>query len=231
MLSFNVFRSFQEAGLLNYIGRHITGLDEEDEPRLFLWGIELSEDSLRPWDLLIGARERFERQLPVKRPYTEPDIGLYLPGRYLILIEAKFTSPNSYYADGPRKDSQSLTKNELLDIYSDRSLRYLDQELAAASESVFYQLWRNVVFSEWMARKAQAGTQAYFANLTRRFCETESFNHFRVMLRPEFAGRVAHICWEDLHVIASLGGSRLSILQEYLLTKTANLLPAFDFDF
>jgi hypothetical protein len=64
-------------------------------------------------ELLIAARKRFESDLPVERPYTEPDIMLHLPGRYLVLLEAKFTSPNTTYARGPRKDSQSLTLDEL----------------------------------------------------------------------------------------------------------------------
>ena len=43
------------------------------------------------------------------RPLTEPDIGIILPGRYLILIEAKFTSPNTSYQRGGRANPQSLT--------------------------------------------------------------------------------------------------------------------------
>lgn len=225
-LSFNCFRSLQEAACLNYIGRYVTGLDTEEEPRLFLWGLELTDDSLKPWDLLLAARERFERRLPVKRPKTEPDIGLYLPGRYLVLVEAKFGSPNTFYADGNRRDTQSLTKEELINIYSDLTLRYLDRDQAARAERIFYQLWRNTIFAEWMAQADGLGTQGYFANLTRRGYENDSFHHFTRMIRPEFLGRVSHIFWEDLFVLAGLAGSRLCRLQEYLLTKTANLVQA-----
>src|SRR4051812_39531905 len=35
----NLFRSFQQAGCLNEIGRLITGLEVTEEPQLFLWGI------------------------------------------------------------------------------------------------------------------------------------------------------------------------------------------------
>jgi hypothetical protein len=118
-LTYSVFMSFQEAGCLNYIARYVTGLDVEEEPTLLLWGLTMSDGSLRPWGLLSAARRRFESSLPVRRPATEPDAGLFLDGRYLVLCEAKFTSPNTHYADGPRRDEQSLTKNELLDIYQD----------------------------------------------------------------------------------------------------------------
>ena len=228
-LTYNVFRSFQEASCLNYIGRFITGLDDEREPTLFLWGIEMTNDSLLPWDLLAAARARFEQRLPVKRPLTEPDIGLFLAHKYLILCEAKFTSENTFYADGPRKDNASLTKNELLNIYSDLTLRYVDRNIATEADRVYYQLFRNVAFAEYMASLAEPGTQAYFANLTRRFTENESFQHFASMVHPEFAGRLAHIFWEDLFVLAGLAGGKLSRLQEYMLTKTANLTPAFNF--
>jgi len=230
-VTFNLFRSFQEAGCLNYIGRYITGLDAEDEPRLFLWGLELTDDSLTPLDLLIAARTRFETRLPVRRPATEPDAIILLDGVYLILVEAKLTSPNPYYTDGPRKNGQSLTKDELLNTYADLSLQMLDRQKAAEADRVYYQLWRNLVFAEWMALAAEHGTQPYLANLTCWGHENDSFNHFAQMVRPEFAGHLCHLYWEDLYVLAGLKLQRLSLLQQYLLTKTANLRPAFHFSY
>lgn len=228
-LTFNVFRSFQLVQCLNYIGRYITGLPIEEEPTLYLWGLNLSDDSLIPSPLLLAARERFEKRLPVRRPKTEPDVILHLPGEYLILIEAKFCSPNTFYLDGPRRNLQSLTKAELLDIYSDLSLQYLDRGKAIAADRVYYQLWRNVTFAEWMAQLDSPRTKAFFANLTRRGYENQSFYHFQEMVRPVSIPRVVHLFWEDLYVLAGLAGGRLTLLQEYLLTKTANLLSAFDF--
>ena len=126
VLTWNVFRSLQEAGCLGRLAGAITGDPCTAEPFLYLWGICLSDDAFDPMELLIAARKRFESTLPVDRPYTEPDIMLHLPGRYLILIEAKFTSPNTIYARRPRKDAQSLTLDELLEIYHDPSLQILD---------------------------------------------------------------------------------------------------------
>lgn len=227
-LTYNTLRSFMEVGCLNYLARYITGLDTEEEPRLLLWGIEQNE-SLTPSDLLIAARNRFEQRLPVERPKTEYDASLFLDGHYLILIEAKFTSPNPVYMHGPRKDSQALTLEELLAIYDDPLCPMIDMEKARKADSIAYQLFRNVQFSSWMAHHAVPGTKAYFANLTRRGHENESFHDFVQLIRPEFIGRVTHVCWEDLWVIAALSGGRLGLLQEYLLQKTANLGPAFDF--
>lgn len=141
--SWNTFKSFQEAGCLKYLASYLTGLDIVTEPRLFLWGIEL-DDSLRPFDLLIAARKQFERELPVSRPATEPDIMLYIPGCFLLLCEAKLGSPNTFYTDGPRRDSQSLTKDELISIYSDRRLKMLDSAKERKAERVWYLTFRRV---------------------------------------------------------------------------------------
>ncbi|MFO0875755.1 MAG: hypothetical protein U0840_00010, partial [Gemmataceae bacterium] len=121
------------------------------QPRLFLWGIEMTDD-LQPWDLLIAARERFEKSLPVKRPATEPDIALHIPGKFVLLCEAKFTSPNPVYMRGPRKDAQSLTLDELVSIYRDPALVMLDDAKVEAANPVAYQLFRNLRFAEYMAK-------------------------------------------------------------------------------
>lgn len=178
MLSFNVFRSFQEARFLHLVARFLTGQDIDAEPRLFLWGLELTDDSLQPWDLLIAARQRFESHLPVKRPATEPDIALFQPSRFLILCEAKFCSENPVYVSGPRKDKQSLTKQELVDIYDDPALEIIDRDKAARSNAVPYQLFRNMQFAEYMAQLDGPNTLPFLANLTRQGHENASFESF-----------------------------------------------------
>jgi hypothetical protein len=225
-LTWNVVRSFQRASALHRLARRITGLPLVDEPRLFLWGISVSDDMFQPWDLLLCARERFETSLPVERPLTEPDIALWLPGVYLILIEAKFTSHNAVYRDGPRRDSTSLTKQELLDIYQDHELAILDLDQARRRQQVHYQLWRNMVFAEWMARAAGQSTRAYHANLTRCGHEVDSCREFHGLVRPEYADRFAHVTWKEFDALA-FGAAELSRLRKYLRTKTAYLRRAF----
>jgi hypothetical protein len=226
MVSWNVFRSLQEAGCLAPLAQAITGDTSPLEPLLFLWGICLTDDAFDAWDLLVAARERFESDLPVVRPLTEPDIMLWLPGRYLILIEAKFTSPNMTYERGPRKDTQSLTLDELLEIYHDPTLHILDHEQARSASQVYYQLWRNMFFSEWMAREDHPATKAYHVNLVRRGYEKESAAEFHGLVKPEFKDRFQRITWEQIHHIYA-ADPRLSTLSRYLETKTAGLVRAF----
>jgi len=226
-LTWNVFRSLQEANMLQEVAAWITGLTIPEEPRLYLWGIRLDGDLFQPWDLLIAARRRFEQNLPVDRPLTEPDIALYLPGRYLILIEAKFTSPNTFYATGPRRDRRSLTKVGLIDIYRDQALGILDVSRAGSSKRVYNQLWRNMVFAEWMARQDGPRTRAYLMSLTRRGCEQDSCEHFGKLVLPDFADRFVHRTWEEIDERWAARLPGLSRLHSYLATKTAALVQAF----
>ena len=225
-VSWNVFRSLLEAGCLNRFARAITGDTCTVEPFLYLWGICLNEDALDPMELLIAARKRFESNLPVQRPLTEPDIMLHLPGRYLILIEAKFTSPNTTYARGPRKDAQSLTLDELLGIYHDPRLQILDYRQARMAAQVHYQLWRNMTFSEYMAREDHRNTKAFHVNLVREGFERASAAEFHRLVNPDFNDRFRRITWESIYRFFA-DNPALETMCRYLETKTAGLVRAF----
>ena len=228
-VSWNVFRSLQEAGRLSDFVRLATGEAHPAEPQLFLWGIRLTNDAFDAWPLLIAARRRFESNLPVDRPQTEPDIALHLPGKYLILIEAKFTSPNTYYQRGPRKDNSSLTLDELLSIYDEPEHQILNREAARAADRVFYQLWRNMVFAEWMARFDSPGTHAYHLNLVRSGYEQATATEFAGLITAGFEDRFGQITWEQIHGW-STGDERLVTMCQYLRTKTAGLTKAFSIE-
>ncbi len=226
-LSWNVFRSLQREGQLHKVAQLTTGVVSAEEPILYLWGLRTSDDSFEPWDFLIAARERFEQNLPVKRPLTEPDIALHLPGEYLILIEAKFTSPNSYYVDGPRQNAVSLTKSELLDIYWDPCVRSLDREKARQAERVHYQLWRNLVFAEWMASQDSRMTSPYLVSLTRSGHEQGSCSQFRELADASSDDRFQHRSWEEVTVSCCSTAGVLDRLAAYCKAKTAHLKRAF----
>ena len=225
-VSWNIFRSLQEAGCLGRFARAVTGDECTAEPFLYLWGICLTDDAFDPMELLIAARKRFESNLPVVRPYTEPDIMLHLPGRYLILIEAKFTSPNTTYERGPRKDAQSLTLDELLEIYHDSTLQILDYDKARTAAQVHYQLWRNMTFSEWMAREDHPRTKAFHVNLVREGFEEASAAEFHRLVNPDFTDRFRRLTWESICRSFS-GNPALETMCRYLETKTAGLVRAF----
>jgi len=226
-VSWNVFRSLQEAGRLADFVRLATGENYPPEPQLYLWGICVTDDEFDAWPLLIAARNRFENNLPVDRPKTEPDIALHLPGKYLILIEAKFTSPNTFYKRGPRKDKSSLTLDELLSLYDEPQHEILNREAAREVDRIFYQLWRNMVFAEWMAQFDGPCTKAYHLNLVRAGYEQENATEFARLITPGFEDRFNQITWEQIHAW-STGDDRLTTMSQYLRSKTAGLTKAFN---
>jgi hypothetical protein len=225
-LSFNVFRSFQRAGCLKSIVTLCTGIETQIEPLLLLWGLELQPSGVEPWKLLIEARNRFESDLPVDRPKTEPDIILFHPGRYVILIEAKFTSPNGVYERNRRPRDGQLTLNQLLNIYTDEQLRILDYAEAGRRDRVHYQLWRNMIFAEWMAGRDASSTRAYHANLVRQGHEECCSVEFLGLLRPEYRDRFRQITWEQLCCMATRQ-PEMGRCCTYIRNKTAGLKPAF----
>ena len=227
-LSWNVFRSLQKAGCLARVAKLLIGEDHTDEPDLYLWGIRLTEDSFDPWDLLVEARERFESDLPVRRPLTEPDIALHLAGRYLLLIEAKFGSANPVYKQGPRKSRQDLTFDELLDIYQDARLGALDRDLARTRSQIHYQFWRNMIFAEWMAKEEAKGARAYHLNLVREGHEEDAAQEFAGLVVAGFEERFRRATWEGIYrVVTGGGGPPLHNLCKYMETKTERLERAF----
>jgi hypothetical protein len=226
-LTWNVFRSIAEMKQLATVASQLLGETSTQPPRLYLWGIRVDDDSFQPWDLLIAARQQFESNLPVNRPYTEPDIALYLPSQYLVLIEAKFTSPNPVYEQGPRKDSQSLTLAELLNIYWHPALRSLNHPLARTRPRVHYQLWRNMVFAEWMAKADGSGVRPYHLNLVRERSELQSTGEFAELLRPDFRDRFRRVTWESLVASLEAASEHGLHLRQYVRNKTACLRAAF----
>ena len=226
-LTWNVFRSLQNARLLNRVVELCTGIRVDREPRLFLWGLELKADGVEPWDLLLRARERFESDLPVNRPKTEPDIAIHLPGVYLLLIEAKFCSPNGTYDRDKKTKLFDLTIDQFVQIYRDASLKILDFDAIARKDRVFYQLHRNMLFAEYMAALEGASTQAFHANLVRAIHADDSCEEFLGVIRPDHRHRFERITWEQIYSIAHDAGASCQDLCRYMAHKTQNLKPAF----
>lgn len=227
-LSWNVFRSLQKAGCLSKVATKLIRVTETDEPTLYLWGLRTSDDCFDQWDLLRKARIRFESNLPVERPLTEPDIALYLPGRYLVLIEAKFTSTNPFYSSGPRINAMSLSLDELRTIYHDRSLRLLDHKKALTRDRIHYQLWRNTIFAEWMAQQDSTNTKAYHVNLVRSGHDEASAAEFHELISDESKDYFRRITWEDIYGVVDDGLSGMDRLRDYMQKKTASLTKALN---
>lgn len=223
-LSWNVFRSFYEQRKLAHVATYLTGEVHSGEPELYLWGISMKD--FRAWPLLEQARLQMESNLPVDRPLTEPDIALHLPGKYLVLIEAKFTSANSHIEKGPRKDARSLTREELLALYRFQGMQSVNLHNAEMANRIPQQLWRNMIFAEFMARQDRQQTHAFHVNLVREEAEQSIEREFHALLAPEFRPRFRRATWERL-IHACCNTLKQNELLHYFRNKTAGLEPAF----
>lgn len=226
-LSYNVFRSLQRLKLLHEVVWLCTGISTSQEPHLYLWGLEMRTEDVKPWDLLISGRERFESDLPVNRPLTEPDIALFQPGEYLILIEAKFCSKNGVYERDQKTKLLDLTLGQLITLYRDPALYFLDYEEALGRDSIHYQLWRNLIFAEWMAGKDGPSTRAYHVNLVRQGYEEDVCEPMLTLMRSSYRDRFNQISWEDIYRVIERHRPRADHLCRYLEQKTERFKPAF----
>lgn len=160
---------------------------------------------------------------------------MFLPGKFLVILEAKLLSANPLvYREQPRKTAQSLTLEELIDLYQDPDLQIPDFDKARSAEYIWPQLYRYLVFAEYMAQKDSPTTQAYLANLVRAGQEHQSNREFSQFLRPQFADRFLRITWETIYALSGLHWRKLGRLQEYMLTKAVGIsggfAPAFQLD-
>lgn len=224
-LTWNVFRQLQRARCLHQIVQLCTGIDDA-EPHLYLWSLRIGNGQVEPWDLLVRARERFESDLPVNRPKTEPDIALHLPGRYVILIEAKFCSANALYQRDRITKLADLTIDQLVTIYQDSKLTTLNYAEAARRDALHAQLWRNTIFAEWIARQDSPETEWFHINLVRKGHEADVCEPFLTLMHIDHRHRFEQVTWEQIHDLA-LNHPDLATLCRYMENKTEHLKLAF----
>jgi hypothetical protein len=101
-LTWNVFRSLQEADALGLAVSCLGGIEPVARPRLFVWGREILGDGTRAWPKLTEARNDIE---PRGGQQTEPDCCIHVPGQVWLFIEAKFGSRTATPQDERAKHS------------------------------------------------------------------------------------------------------------------------------
>jgi hypothetical protein len=149
---------------------------------------------------------------------------LRAPGQALVLIEAKFGSPNGTLAG---KEERFGSVQEFLDRYAPRegSPDPLAREWIGQRppHRVLEQLCRNVIFAQWLA---EAGERPFVVNLVKEAQEE----------KPPFADHLVsnspvtfrHETWEGLYrALPVLSSQEATPLRHYLLHKTDRLSKAF----
>jgi hypothetical protein len=211
-LSFNVFRSLQEAGLLGQAARLLTGVDVGGEPELIVWGNRLGRTAAKRVPKLDEALDRLEGTTGQQ---TEPDIILRVPGWGWIFIEAKLTSPTSTYKGRPHKLATWKKRYAKSDLFDAAALDTADPD--AFPE----QLLRNVAVAHAVAE----GEHIAVVALVREV--------YALAVAGWAAGYVAHdgihtrsATWEQIYALTD-GHDELEMLRAYLLDKSVYLRRAF----
>lgn len=211
-LSFNVFRSLQEAGKLRDAAESLVGLELDGEPELIVWGNRLDATTAQPVPKLEAALDALEGTAGQQ---TEPDVILRIPGWGWIFVEAKLASPTSTYR-GRKEKLKAWNKR-----YGNTKLFNAAALASAKPETFPEQLLRNVA----VAHSVAAGEHVAVIALVRK------------VYAPKVDGWAANYVagpgivtgtatWEQLYALTA-GQDSLAGLRHYLADKSVNLRRAF----
>ena len=237
-LTWNVFsRLAREASLARLLS-HQTAAQQNVEPELYQWGLRIDlRDQTAPEVLpaLTHARERFERG--IAKFLTEPDIMLYVPGRMLVVIEAKFTSGNSIATNSAAKDlvgQKPKSCSGILNRYSIPPLLGHTVRTSPTSEPFYSLLYRNLVYAIFMAQELGVPWTLLSLVTRSRFGENHRDAGFRdptpfvrSVLPESSDGGFRLYSWEELYADHVANVPELNDLGNYIYDKSANGTRAF----
>ena len=216
-VSWNVFRSLQEAGQLSRAALVLAGVERDSEPELMLWGRRIDLDTTAPTPEIQQALDTLE---PTHAQQTEPDVVLRVPDWGWIFIEAKLSSPTSTYAGKPAKLKAWRQR------YADPMPGLFDATaLESADPKTFpEQLLRNVAVANSVRKD---GEQAIVVALVRhRYAKAVSEWGVDYM-GPDAPVATHSVTWEQLYAALPPDDERVSSVRNYLETKSVGLLRAF----
>jgi hypothetical protein len=211
-LSFNVFRSLQEAGALGEAAQLLAGADVTAEPDLIVWGRRLGCASTHPMPELQAALTELETWPGQK---TEPDVILRIPGWGWIFIEAKLASPTSTLKGKPEK------LKGWGDVYGGAGIFDLAAIAAADHASFPEQLLRNVAVAHRVAGQERAAVVALVRNVYAT--SVQGWADGYLADNSIFTGSAT---WEQLYGLTE-AREELATLRDYMADKSVNLRPAF----
>lgn len=239
-LSWNVFVGLAKAGTLREVMCWLAGRVIEGEPELYLWGC--------PWEgggifgPLAEARQAIEP--PNLRFPTEPDIMLVVPRRFIMCIEAKFTSGNTLALPVAvtKEGEKPKDKPGLLERYFHSNALWSQRATVINPDLIgpdFHgQLFRNIVFAAAMAERWGADWQV--VSLTRR--PHQAVQGDRRDRYADFGDPTPKVCcylkgdhscrfvwrtWEHLYRNVLSTKRELAEVAGYVQGKSAYLKPAF----
>jgi hypothetical protein len=222
-VSWNVFVGLTGLNGLKDAYKIMTGMEVDTEPEIYLWGVRISDKEPRVWDRLRQVRFDLEKGV---RWATEPDVILRVPRRAIVLIEAKFGSPNGTML---RQKKRFGTVAKFLNTYRCRAGEVDPLNRAWIKKQppgqILQQLVRNVIFANWLAGD---GEVQLVVNLVRAAEEQDVGDRFKEHLAANGRVRFRRCAWEELFRLPLLASEEARPLRCYLKNKTNRLARAFE---
>jgi hypothetical protein len=214
-VTWNVFRSLQEAGELRRAVSVLGGFEATLEPKLYLWGRHIGADRTSEWPRLAGARNEIE---PWGGQQTEPDCIIHIPGQAWLFVEAKFGS-------GTATKRDNAAKTAWLDRYDVSCPGVFDRTAISDMEPRHFpeQLLRNVALA---LRVHQPQERVIVVALTRASDRAAGHTRAQQCLDRSVDAMVRRANWEDIYAALDDQPS-LEALKRYFESKSYRLRRAF----
>ena len=218
-VSWNVFRSLQEAGMLGAAAHLLIGVQPSSEPELYMWSVQVEArpDRLTPWARLKQVRNELE---PGFGQQTEPDVCLYIHGWGWVLIEAKLGSKTTLCRD---EAHLARWKKHYTQEGRGAAVLNLGEVQKAKRHELPEQLMRNILFAD---RLRAPGEHAAVVALTRNHHQDPTNSVERLVANPTTVP-LHHRTWEQLYHDLCVGEDSLDGLRFYYERKSLNLRVAF----
>ena len=222
-LSWNVFRGLSGLNSLSIALHSLTGIEIDTNPELYLWGIKVSDAQPHVWPRLLAIRHALEKGVGIP---TEPDIILRVPGKVIVLIEAKFGSGNGTMAgqeDRFGAVADFLNRYPCMEGQADPLNRAWIEE--QNPDQVLQQLVRNVIFAQWLA---EDGEIPFVVNLVRDTEERNVAERMAFHLASNGPVKFLRATWENLLQLPFRSNKKTAApLTHYFENKTNKLARAF----
>lgn len=221
-VSWNVFLSLAELGALGSLVEMLTGINAADEPELYVWGNGIY-GARRLEEELERTRHNLEAGMGIP---TEPDVMLRVPGRAVVLVEAKLGSPNGTLRGKNLRFGSTeafLARYRAAEGRVDPLARQWIKQREA--HEVLEQLCRNVVFAQHLA---EPGERPFVVNLVREHAERDIERRLAPHLASARPVQFRRATWEQIYNLPVVSSDGAAPLRNYLQNKTVNLAKAFN---
>ena len=215
-LTWNVFRTLQEAGRLAVAAGSLAGHEPTEEPELYFWGRRVTTDAATAWDELAAILLGLE---PGATQHVEPDVCLHVAGFGWVVIEASFGPSFDAFDDAGQVE-------ELLGLYAAACPGLFAEERIRTTRlrDVPRLLLRALAIAHSLRMD---GERAVVVALVRESDTADVERRIDRCLAGTADVGFRRVTWESLYRALDPADPTLGPLRDYLERKSFGLRPAF----